>query len=494
MQLPKRQGRPSHRTHPARPTRVRALVRRRGPVVGALLVTSTVLGLVTAPTGAIASPPPNPSDGQISAAAQQKAQLSAEVGRLSAAVASAQQQLRQLQAAEEMAEQRVAYALQKLSDAKTSADQAKAAVVAAQQRVAAAQTAYATFAQANYMSGSVGGTTGSLLTAPDPNVLLQQTALQQYESDHQLDAISQLNTATVAKSNADAAARAAVQRQQQATAAADKAQQEAAAAVLAGRAKEAQLNTTLAQNQQALQTAQLQLATLNHQRAVYIAWQKKQAAIRAARERARERAEARARAAAARERAREAAQRARERAAEARARAHHSGGGGGGSSGGGGGGGSAAPPTGRSWSPQAGEYAVHRAMRYLGWMYAWAGGNGSGPTFGVCSGDGAWNDCHIQGFDCSGLTLYGWAPYLSLPHYSVAQYHAAGSFHPSLSHLEPGDLVFWSANGSVSGIHHVAMYIGHGDVIQAPESGSVIQITPLLQVDWGLFGATRPLT
>ena len=75
-----------------------------------------------------------------------------------------------------------------------------------------------------------------------------------------------------------------------------------------------------------------------------------------------------------------------------------------------------------------------------------------------------------------------------------AQYYAAGSVHPSISSLMPGDLVFWSSNGSVSGIHHVAIYIGNGNVLQAPQSGSVIQITPVLQVSWGLFGATRPLT
>ena len=34
----------------------------------------------------------------------------------------------------------------------------------------------------------------------------------------------------------------------------------------------------------------------------------------------------------------------------------------------------------------------------------------------------------------------------------------------------PGDLVFWS-NGGVSGIHHVAIYIGNGQIIQAPYSG-----------------------
>jgi cell wall-associated NlpC family hydrolase len=58
----------------------------------------------------------------------------------------------------------------------------------------------------------------------------------------------------------------------------------------------------------------------------------------------------------------------------------------------------------------------------------------------------------------------------------------------------PGDLVFWSSNGTVGGIHHVAIYIGGGNVIQAPQSGSPIQITPLGSVAWGYYGATRPLT
>jgi cell wall-associated NlpC family hydrolase len=58
----------------------------------------------------------------------------------------------------------------------------------------------------------------------------------------------------------------------------------------------------------------------------------------------------------------------------------------------------------------------------------------------------------------------------------------------------PGDLVFWSSDGTVGGIHHVAIYIGGGNVIQAPQSGSTIQITPLWSVDWGFYGATRPLT
>jgi cell wall-associated NlpC family hydrolase len=60
--------------------------------------------------------------------------------------------------------------------------------------------------------------------------------------------------------------------------------------------------------------------------------------------------------------------------------------------------------------------------------------------------------------------------------------------------LLPGDLLFWSSNGTVGGIHHVAMYVGGGNVIQAPNSGDIVRITPLGNVDSGFFGATRPLT
>ncbi len=151
-------------------------------------------------------------------------------------------------------------------------------------------------------------------------------------------------------------------------------------------------------------------------------------------------------------------------------------------------------PSGGQWTPQAGVDAAARAMRWRGWMYAWAGGNAYGPTYGVCAGDGAFNDCHVKGFDCSGLSLYAWAPYMTLDHYAASQYWQAGSFHPSTSQLRPGDLTFWSSNGSPSGIHHVAIYIGGGNVVQAPQSGEVIQVTPLWNVDWGYLGATRPLT
>jgi cell wall-associated NlpC family hydrolase len=445
-------------------------------VLVALVLIATLAGFGRpARAASAAKPPPNPSDGQISAAQQEKSNLAAEVGKLGAEVAQVQLQINQLNAAEELAEQKLAYALQKLEEAKERSAAAAKSVAAASARVVAAQREYASSVSAAYMSGDIGGTTGSLLTASDPNVVLEQSALEQYEYDHQIDGIGNLKSATVAKSNAEAAARLAVQNQKHATALAAQAKREAVAAVQAAQAQEQQLQATLAAQQTALSQAQERLATLNNQRAAYVAWQKKQAEIRAAQERARKLAEARARAAAL--------------AAQRRAAAHQNNGGGGSVSFG-----PAPRPTGGSWTRAKADVAVNRAMRYLGWMYAWAGGNASGPTYGVCAGDGAFNDCHIIGFDCSGLTLYAWAPSIPLAHYAATQYWQAGSYHPSIGALRPGDLLFWSSNGTIAGIHHVAMYIGNGNVIQAPESGSPIQITPVGDVSWGYYGATRPLT
>ena len=53
------------------------------------------------------------------------------------------------------------------------------------------------------------------------------------------------------------------------------------------------------------------------------------------------------------------------------------------------------------------------------------------------------------GFDCSGLTLYAWAPYKTLDHYAATQYYAGRLVPPEPGNLLPGDLVFWSSNGSV---------------------------------------------
>ncbi|WP_405090929.1 NlpC/P60 family protein [Micromonospora sp. NBC_01392] len=67
-------------------------------------------------------------------------------------------------------------------------------------------------------------------------------------------------------------------------------------------------------------------------------------------------------------------------------------------------------------------------------------------------------------YDCSGLTLAAWrAAGKSLPHNAAAQWSATTRI--SRSALQPGDLVFYS------GLGHVALYVGGGQIIDAPSAG-----------------------
>lgn len=145
------------------------------------------------------------------------------------------------------------------------------------------------------------------------------------------------------------------------------------------------------------------------------------------------------------------------------------------------------------WSAAKGEAAVAAAERWVGTPYSWGGGNSSGPTTGICGPDGAYNDCNVVGFDCSGLTSYGWAQEgISIPNYSVYQYTLGQ--HISTSDLLPGDLLFYANDTSdPSTIHHVTMYAGGGEMVEAPYSGAYVHVTSA-EFGNGFIGATRPGT
>jgi cell wall-associated NlpC family hydrolase len=89
-----------------------------------------------------------------------------------------------------------------------------------------------------------------------------------------------------------------------------------------------------------------------------------------------------------------------------------------------------------------------------------------------------------SGFDCSGFTMWAWAHAgVSLPHSSAMQYAVLP--HVAQSDLQPGDLVFF-----YSPIHHVGIYLGGGQMIDSPHTGTVVQIRP---VEWSVYvGAARP--
>ena len=95
-----------------------------------------------------------------------------------------------------------------------------------------------------------------------------------------------------------------------------------------------------------------------------------------------------------------------------------------------------------------------------------------------------WGAAGPSRFDCSGLTMWAWARGgVSLPHSSQAQYDSLR--HVSRSDIQPGDLTFYG-----SPIHHVGIYIGGGQMINAPHSGDVVRIADAFRGDY--VGAARP--
>ena len=87
-------------------------------------------------------------------------------------------------------------------------------------------------------------------------------------------------------------------------------------------------------------------------------------------------------------------------------------------------------------------------------------------------------------FDCSGLTKWAWGRAgVGMPHQSGAQF---GSFpHVSNDEAQPGDLIFY-----YSPIGHVGIYIGGGQMIHAPNTGTTVAIAT---VHWNkVVGVARP--
>lgn len=458
---------------------------RRSVAVAAVAALAVSLFAVQPSFGMPKPTPPSPpsppkvqvSQGQVDAARGQKDALAAAVGRLSGEIAAAKIQLQQLQGKAELAEQQYTLALSQWHDAQAAAARAEQAVVDARHEVTQAHVRFVEYVQAMYTSGDVNGTAGSLLTAQDPSALLEQSSLEAYQQQHKADAIGAMEAATVAKSNADAKAKVAELAAQAAKAKADAKRKAAQAAVVAEQQQKAMLEDTMASKQTELDQKQAELDRLTYGRAQTLAYLSKKHQYENAQRQYQTDL---------RQYQQWKAEQARRRAA----RHHHD-------SGGGGvpcctGGGGPPPPSSGSWTAAKGRTAAHRALSELGLPYAWAGGNAYGPTRGVCVSGDAWNDCNKIGFDCSGLAMYAWGASW-WAHYAASQYVQAGSYHPSASNLLPGDLIFWSSNGAISGIHHVAVYIGGGQMVEAPYSGAYVQIASIWEYG-GFFGATRPLT
>lgn len=140
-----------------------------------------------------------------------------------------------------------------------------------------------------------------------------------------------------------------------------------------------------------------------------------------------------------------------------------------------------APDHGPAWLPRShasvyrsdaaiprptGRDLVRTARTFLRQPYVWAGRS----SFGV---------------DCSGLTgtvyqVHG----ITIPRDSGPQAQDPRARRVAADHLRPGDLLFYSHSSSAGDIYHVAMYVGHGRMIEAYDHLTPVRITPVR------FGAT----
>ncbi|MEV0946645.1 NlpC/P60 family protein [Rhodococcus sp. NPDC049939] len=454
-------------------------------------IVAALVGTATGPASAVPPPPPNPSDSEI---AQAQAQVNAGVGEVSnliEEVASADEQLAQLDNEVAIKREGVNKALVDLQNARSAADEAARVAAASEQalqdagtQIELAQEEFDEYIRSSYTRGTNASALSTLLGAQGPGDVLDRALVLKLLAESQKSTLDNLQRARTEQANRYSAAR---EAKQQADAAADRAEE---MKVVAERAIEvarsalqdqevvkAQIEESRAAAQARLDAARGNVAGLQSQREAYVAWDEQR--------RAEEEQQA-AEEAAARVAADEAS---RQRAADLAARqpshtaidedvGRYTGGdtfngevttptlppdskpsGG-------------ALPTGSA----AIETVIDRGLSQLGVQYAWGGGDENGPTLGIRDGGVAdsYGDFNKVGFDCSGLMIYAFAGIgISLPHYSGYQY-TAGKQVPS-EEMRRGDMIFYGPNAS----RHVALYLGNGEMLEAPQSGSQVKISPV---------------
>jgi cell wall-associated NlpC family hydrolase len=413
---------------------------------GFVAVMLAVLALVGHPAvgQALPPPPPNPSDDDLKSSQGHVDATATRVGQLANQVAQADADLLASQSQVELRHEQANKALINLqaadnaaTAANLAADSARAEADAAAAQIAVAHKDLDQFAAASFRQGNTVGSLSAFLGSTSPKDLLARAELLDAVGGAQLHAVDNMRRARVDAANKDSQTRAALAAAQAAKHAAtdaktalDTAYRVAIDTEAAQSAKSTALQNHKTDLERQLFDAQNAVAGLRGQRQRYDQWRV---------ERDREQAAAAAAAAAA------------ERSSAVT-------------------GGSSRVATSSVQS------VINRAMAQLGVRYSWGGGNADGPTVGVRDGGVAdtYGDYRRVGFDCSGLMIYAFSHALggSLPHYTGFQYNTGRKV--PLAQKRPGDMLFWSTDGD---IHHVALYIGGEQMIEAPYSGAAVRVT-----------------
>jgi peptidoglycan DL-endopeptidase CwlO len=461
-----------------------------------LAVAGLVLALVAAlAPGASADnrDPVFPSQAEVDASKGTVAQKADQVGQIEAQLAAASVRADRL--ATDVARAVEAYngARFRLQQAIQAALAAEQAAEAARAQVETARTELGRFAAAAYRSGGDLGALSTFLVAAGPRDLISRAAALQSIGDSRRHALENLRSAQAYATVLDRRAATMLDKRQVAAQRVERAKATAEARLETQRQAVGQIDAQRQTLVRALATARHTSVRLE---------QARQAGLERARAEAARLAAERAAAAAARKAAAEAAAQAAEDARRSQAekaqrdqeqrdsdakkaadqpasdQSTGNGGGGGGNGGNGGGGGGAPepsapspPPSGSSSGSASGaESAIDFAMAQMGKPYQWGA---DGPST----------------YDCSGLVMRAWQQGgVSLPHYSVEEY--AQSQPVALSDLRRGDLVFFASGSDYQSIYHVGLYIGSGQMIEAPYTGENVRISSIWRSS--LFGAARP--
>lgn len=117
---------------------------------------------------------------------------------------------------------------------------------------------------------------------------------------------------------------------------------------------------------------------------------------------------------------------------------------------------------------------ANKALTRQGYMYVWGGAHNMTAI----------KDPNHTEFDCSGLV--NWAYYQSGVNIGV-QYTGSLVYmgkKVEKEDLQAGDIILFSDNGTVSGVHHVGIYIGGNRMVHAPTTGKPIQVADLNNSYW----------
>ncbi len=112
-----------------------------------------------------------------------------------------------------------------------------------------------------------------------------------------------------------------------------------------------------------------------------------------------------------------------------------------------------------------GNLVAQYALSRVGYIYLWGGGHSVAEV----------KNPNSTRFDCSGLVCWAFAQadaYIGV--HNTKELATMGT-PVSYSDMQTGDIILWSSNGNASGVHHVAIYIGNGQMVEAPYDGQPIR-------------------